>query len=220
MRLKVFLFSFLLLFACALEKSWAWAGGPWSGDNNLSEGADGTYQGIITGSDITGVLMFSWAASPSTETSGNDVGHSVGNHGLWFVWSLNTHVDASGTTGLTATYRGDLQAVVDFSSKKVAGVLEEKLEYLTLTGSNAAMGVYEYIYFLPGNGGGGFFQADIVDEYPQIRFSGTGSFFAPISASPSDPYSSVTFNDFFVTGVRSSLNVTPFSTSLNIGSTF
>ncbi|MEI6351502.1 MAG: hypothetical protein WCP06_10395 [Verrucomicrobiota bacterium] len=130
-----------LVFACP---AFALVGGPW--DNNIPGGtpteANGTYQGVITGKNLSGVMMFGTA---TTSTTGGAASLS-GTSGIF---------NSSGSEGRIAIFTngvlvvGEMAAVVDLPAQSVSASFDgsrlRSVQSLTRT-SSSVVNVPEVIF--------------------------------------------------------------------------
>ena len=156
--------------------AFALVGGPW--DNNIPGGtqneASGTYQATITGTDLSGVMIFGTSA-----TSNAGAGSSAAKNSL--TGSIAAGLQTSGNEGRVAIFVagtlviGEMSAVVDLPGKSISGTLDaSRLRSVeTLTKDTGALKPITYTYYDVVTASGSF-TSKFVQTFPNIVFSGKG----------------------------------------------
>lgn len=149
MNLRI-LFPALLLSLTSLHAGSFGGPGPFRNGSPLPSGTDGTYQGVATATNVTGLFTFQISNGVQTTTPTNNT---------WVFF-----VDGNVLTGGTQA---------NISEGQVAGVLDPAVstslggEDNTLSGSVA--------FIVPGNSASGEFRGNIDLNSPVASFSGSGT---------------------------------------------
>ena len=186
----------------------AWVGGPW--DHNIAGGqtsASGTFQGVIKGQNVMGILVFGVSAtsanaavnsSSTTVNTGININISNGGGNN----SVPTVVGGMGTTGnegrvaVFADGRlvvGALSAVMDLDNRTINGVFDasrivavetisERDRASTTTTNTTASSSYTYTAV---ENVSGYFDGVLDHTFPDITFSASGEI---TISSPAEPF--------------------------------
>ena len=168
----------------------ALVGGPWDNDvpggNQLSP--NGTYQGVIVGKDLTGVMMFGTA----TTSNGNNKSTTTSSFNLFTgssttatTSSLATGLGTSGNEGRVAIFTngvlviGELSAVINLPGRSISATLDgSRLRSVqTITKRNVGGSILSSVDYTYNDvvTVSGAFQSRITQSFPQLLFSGEGS---------------------------------------------
>ena len=180
-------FALLPAFLLYASPAYAWVGGPW--DHNIAGGSsvyNGTFQGVVSGTNVTGIMIFgvgstssSSSSSASTTTTNNGSTSSTVSNALG--------LGSSGNEGRIALFLdgtlviGQLSATMNTSSKTIAGVFESSRETTvtkitkknTSVGTNTSSADTQFTFTGVETAAGSF--SGILDKtYPDITFAASG----------------------------------------------
>ncbi len=211
-RIALSLISSSLLASSAF----AWVGGPF--DNNMFFGREtnGTYQGVISGKNLSGVMIFGTTDSSSSGKGSYDTNIGVfGNTGRAIIFVPKE--DTTSNQGSTGMVVAQVSAVSNFPSRKLAGTIDgsqlidqqsvviPKIVSWSYTTPEWTDGdgtvhppipghiTYEDLSFTYDNVVqiSGSFDAKFVRTFPSLEFSGSGK----LQVTQSDGWDSMGGND-------------------------
>ena len=195
---------FALILILSASPGLAWVGGPFSGDDHTGQGSAGTYQGTLRGRNTMGTMMF--GSSPSSESYGRFI---VYNRGLVYRGSVQAMVDiqsryvAGNVFGQSVSNwagqydeegvrtddeerpdverRGELFINV-VRTTDVNGNIIETVNFEELD----VFGIFAEGEVASHKNADGWFDCNIYETVPQLRFRGTGklSFYSGFEATP------------------------------------
>ena len=193
-RIAIALLPAFLLYA---SPAYAWTGGPW--DHNIAGGQstlNGTFQGVISGTNITGIMIFGiGSTSSSGSTTGSTTSTASSTTTSTTTAAVASGLGSSGNEGRVALFIdgvlviGQLSATMNTSAKTIAGVFESSrtLTVTTITkaglsqattnaGTTGMATTADSTYTFTGvETASGAFTGNLDKTYPDITFSASGS---------------------------------------------
>lgn len=121
-------------FLLSATSALALVGGPFKGTEGLPDFSTGTWQGILTGKNLTGVIIFGTASDsaaprPTTTTTGS-VGFFGGSTQTTTTDVISSGLGTTGSEGRVAVFVdglvvvGSTTSTVDFNERRIASVFE------------------------------------------------------------------------------------------------
>ncbi|GAT33937.1 hypothetical protein TSACC_22358 [Terrimicrobium sacchariphilum] len=148
MNLRILLFSALV--SVGTVKAGSFGGPPpFTNGSPLPTGTDGLYQGVATGTNLTGLFTFEISGGSQTSTTRNNT----------WVFFVDGNILSGGTQA-------------NISQGKVTGILDSSAQR-SLTGDGGTI-QGSVAYIVPGNAATGYFKGDIDLGSPVGSFSGYG----------------------------------------------
>jgi len=161
--MKRFLLALASSFVIVTQAS-AIVGGPF--DNNSFFGTDstGTYQGVVTGSGISGIMVFGTSGISSVDVNTRSMMGTYGNAGRALFFVRGTLVSA------------DVASVADMADRHLTLALTGSVSYGTTDVERIGDPGFGVSYTLEGVSQlSGYLEARFTQTFPQLRFSGSGT---------------------------------------------
>gem|GEM_PF-3058044 len=161
--MKRLLLALASSFILATQAS-AIVGGPF--DNNTFFGTDstGTYQGVVTGPGISGIMIFGTSGISTFDANTESIVGTYGNAGRALLFVRGMLVPA------------DVASVADIASRQLTLTLTGSVGHGTTDIERVGAPPTGVTYILEGASQlSGFLQARFTRTFPQLQFSGTGT---------------------------------------------
>ena len=197
--MKKFALALLPAFILYTSPAYAWWGGPWSQNMPGNVSATGTFEGVMSGVNLTGVMIFGYAPTSAGFTTTSTASTATTGNGTTTASTLSSLLGTSGNEGRTAIFVqgyvvvGDLSSTVDFSNRTITGVFQaskvRSVQMLTKTFTNGAITANatstENFTFTDVEEVAGDFNATFDQTFPDLTFVGSGSLQV---TTPVEPY--------------------------------
>jgi len=196
-RLALAILPALILYTSPAQ---AWWGGPWSNNSPTNSTGAGTFQGVLTGPNVTGVMIFGYSSTSSssaaTQTTTQSFNFFTGSSTTSTSVTSNTGMGTTGSEGRAAIFVdgfvvvADLSAIVNLPGKTISGIIEgsqvrsvssmtdnEVANSTTTAATNTSTVNYTttHYQFTDVENVTGDFNATLDQTSPDVTFAGTGT---------------------------------------------